>query len=668
MKRYVFTWTLPLGLLACGAEPTEPPPSIQEDVRLTRMSSCVELEDYIEDTAIRQMRADIDHWGWYGLPEATAGGDRAQNDGSGGPRDYTSTNVQVDGVDEADFVKTDGERIFVLSGQKLYLSRSWPAEDLALLDTATITGWPLEMFLDASGRVIVFSSWWPSYGQTSDGFGCGPWGCGGWRPYTRVAVYSTSQDRLRLERAVYLHGSYVSSRRIGDATRVVLSEQLRMPADLQWWPDFQGDPERDPEGYQRAKDAMMAHNARRIRAQTLADWVPDAFYGDPADPSVLERRCDAFHRPNTPTRLGLTTVHTLDLGPTPSTSRVSVLGEVQEIYASRERLYLASPHWWWSVLAGQRNHTYLHALDISQPETTSYLGSGGVPGYLIDQFSMDEHTGFLRVATTVDRWDADSTSERVRTTNRVTVLARSNGRLIQTGAVTGLAPGERIQSARFVGERGFVVTFEQVDPLFTLDLGNPFAPRVVGELKVPGFSSYIHPLDADHLLTIGVDLPEPDANGRLDWSQRAIKLSVFDVSDFALPREQFTERVGTSNGWSEANWNHKAFNWFDARKTLAIPFSDYRPDASDYWGGFVSDLRLFEVDLQRGITPKGRISMRDLFIEQRAPEWSWSYSPEVRRSVMADDYAYAISDAGIRVVDMRRPSVPLATVRFDRVR
>lgn len=655
---------------ACGGEDTvEPPPAIQEDVALRTMSSCAELERYIEETAIRQMEADMNGWGaWFGpeLDAATGGPTRAGGDESAAPTDYTTTNTQVEGVDEADFVKNDGTRIFVLAGRKLYLSRSWPPEDLSVLASRDIVGWPLEMFLDEAGRVVVFSSWWPEY-RGADEFYCGPWGCGGHRPYTRVAVFSTANDRLDLERVTYLPGSYVSSRRIGASVRVVLREQLQLPSGLRWWPeDWRGDPSRDPEGFERAMDRVRAENARRIRAQTLNDWIPSGFFGTPDNPTYFNRACDRFHRPTAPARLGLTTVHTLNLsGSVPTTSRTSVLGEVGEIYASRERLYLASPHWWWSRFSGQRTYTYLHGFDIRNPSEARYIGSGGVPGYLLDQFSMDEHTGYLRVATTVETIAGSDDDWRVETSNRVTVLGRTQGRLVEVGSITGIAPGEQITSARFVGDKGFVVTFERIDPLFTLDLGNPFAPRIVGELEVPGFSSYIHPIDDDHLLTIGVDLPEPDANGRVDWSLRAMKLSVFDVSDFANPREKYTERVGTAHGWSEAGWNHKAFNWFPARNTLAIPFSDYRPHHSDYWGHFVSDLRLFEVDVNRGITPKGSVSLRDLFIEHAYRDWSWRYSPWVRRSVMADDYAYAISDAGIRVVDMRSPRQTIATARFD---
>ncbi|MEM7678662.1 MAG: beta-propeller domain-containing protein, partial [Myxococcota bacterium] len=214
-----------------------------------------------------------------------------------------------------------------------------------------------------------------------------------------------------------------------------------------------------------------------------------------------------------------------------------------------------------------------------------------------------------------------------------------------------------------------LVTFEQIDPLFTLDLSNPRNPRVIGELKIPGFSSYLHPLDDDHLLAIGVDLPEPGPDGRVDWSQRAMKLTIFDVSNFSQPREKFTQLIGTAYGWSEAAWDHKAFNYFAARKMLAIPFSDFRPgtNGDDYWNEFVSDLRMFHIDVNTGITPRGSVSMNDVYRTYNYRDWTWRWSPWVRRSVMADDFAYAISDAGIRAINMNQPNQTTSTVLFDGV-
>ncbi|MBS1153266.1 MAG: hypothetical protein H6Q89_4964, partial [Myxococcaceae bacterium] len=200
---------------------------------------------------------------------------------------------------------------------------------------------------------------------------------------------------------------------------------------------------------------------------------------------------------------------------------------------------------------------------------------------------------------------------------------------------------------------------------FTFDLKDPTHPKKVGELKVPGFSSYIHPIDADHLLTIGTYIPEDNT----DWRARALQLAIFDVSDLANPKQTFVQKVGTAYSWSEAQHEHKAFNYFPAKKLLAIPFTDwsYNYTTSDqYWSSFVSDLRVFEVDVTKGFTAKGAVSMKDVFQVTNYYNWSYYWTPQARRSVMADDFVYSISDAGLRVANIADLSQPIATAFFDR--
>jgi hypothetical protein len=356
----------------------------------------------------------------------------------------------------------------------------------------------------------------------------------------------------------------------------------------------------------------------------------------------------------------------LDLSHPDRLARSSILGEPGQIFVSATSLYVASNHWWWWPAAGQVDHTYLHKFDITRPDKAVYVASGGVAGTVLNQFSMDEDSaGFFRVATNISTVASGSGSPwgRSTTTNRVSVLAERAGALGLIGQTEELSPGERIVSVRFIGQRGFVVTFRQVDPLITIDLSDPEHPRRVGELIVPGFSTYIHPLDDNHLLAIGEYLPE---NG--DRRLRAIKLSIFDVTDLSRSIETSTHLVGTAWSWSEAVHEHKAFNYFPAKKLLAIPFSDRIPNAGcgTYWCAFVSDLRVFQIDLASGIQYKGAVQMQDLYESAGEPTWSYYWAPHVRRSVLADDVAYAISDAGIRVANVSSLSQAIRTIAFDR--
>jgi uncharacterized secreted protein with C-terminal beta-propeller domain len=223
-----------------------------------------------------------------------------------------------------------------------------------------------------------------------------------------------------------------------------------------------------------------------------------------------------------------------------------------------------------------------------------------------------------------------------------------------------------VQASRFLGPRGYVVTFQRIDPLFALDLSDPRHPKKGGVLEIPGFSTYLHPLDDGHLLAIGVDQPE----NRMDWRERSLQLSVFDVSDISAPKRTAQAKLGSAWAWSEAMWEHHAFNYFPEKKLLAVPFFDWDPEVNTggaYWNSFTSDLRVFAVQSDV-IAFKGALSMKDLYVQGGDQEWRWTWNPWIRRSVMASDdsgtFVYAISDAGIRVAGVDKLSTPIATVTF----
>ncbi len=665
MIRPVFLAGIPLLLaVGCADEDGSTLEVVQDKVALSPLSTCAEVETHIEElliaeitTHFEQMKSGEYYWGWgmledgdFSAPTADAGGAGPARDA---PNDYSDTNTQEAGIDEADFVKTNGVQTFVLSQQRLYATQTWPPEELSTLGSIELAGYPREMFLTDGDQIVVFANDWREADRDSR-YGCSMYGCwGGGESLTRVTVIDASGATLRKRYEVVLTGYYKDSRRIDDAVRIVVGEPIHRP-DLQYWLDDAG-PDRDPAMWASALDRLLEANIRKIRAADLADFLPQASrIGPDGDEVVLERDCARFHRPNAPVPLGLTTLATLDVE-FGTLHRTSVFGESHEAYASTETLYVMSNHWWWRPTAGQTTHTYVHAFDLTSGFHADYRGSFGVPGYLLNQFSMDEHDAHIRIATHVEEFRFDEQGHWVEPlrTNRVTVFKKGPSGFTQTGRTADLAEGERIFSARMEGDRGFVVTFRQVDPLFTLDLSDPTDPHVVGELKVPGFSTYIHFLDDDHLLTIGEHVPEP---GTVGGPERGLKLSVFDVTDFANPTEKFVEYIGA--GYSEARWDHKAFNYFRARKTLGIPVSRWTGN----WRTFVSELQLYEVDADRGIRRLGAVDCAPVFPHE--DEWYGRYSHHVRRSVMADDYAYAISDAGIVAAPIANPSRTIATTTF----
>ena len=688
------------GLAAgCSGSNVPPePPAVQNRAELLSFAgnnACQELEAYLEDTAVMQMRTQLEaardqvpSWGWWGggwggrggidLAEGPPSAAGAQSDKTAAPpKDFTTTNNQVAGVDEADFIKNDGTRIFVLSGGKLYATKSWPATDLSILGKVSVEGYPREMFLDGTDKAVVFSQVFRKYPMQPElGFNCDALNCGYYYSNTtKMTVFDVSDmANMKVVNEYVLPGSYQSARKIGSSVRMVMTDSFRFPATVKFWPDWEENlwkPENKNKLAAKYNEMIIANEAL-IRAQTLADWLPPGQAILNGKSTTMPQDCGSFSKVNAPTRLGVVTVATLNLAnPGPTIDRNSILGEAGEIYASASNLYVATRHWWWWPRPGQKDTTYVHKFDISSPEQARYVASGTIDGHIADQFSMDENSkGFFRLATTVSTRVLDPKHPSnwwgiMETTNRISVTQENNGRLEVVGQSEELAKGERIMSSRFIEDAAYVVTFRQVDPLFTFDLKDPTHPKKVGELKVPGFSSYIHPIDKDHLLTIGTYIPENNT----DWRARSLQLAIFDVSDLANPKQTFVQMVGTAYSWSEAQHEHKAFNYFPAKKLLAIPVTDwsYNYQTSDqYWSSFVSDLRVFEVDTARGFTPKGAVSMKDVYQVTNYYNWSYYWTPQARRSVMADDFVYSISDAGLRVANIANLSKPIATAFFDK--
>ncbi|HEU4411227.1 MAG TPA: beta-propeller domain-containing protein [Polyangiaceae bacterium] len=295
------------------------------------------------------------------------------------------------------------------------------------------------------------------------------------------------------------------------------------------------------------------------------------------------------------------------------------------------------------------NSTHLHKFDLRvDPTSPLYVASGTVDGGVLNQFSLDERDGFLRVATNESR----TTGQDFWTTaryNHLFVVAESNGELGVVGEVGDLAKDESIMSVRFVGAKGYVVTFLQKDPLFVFDLSDPFAPKLLGQLDIPGFSQYMHPIDDAHLLTIGQDGDQFGSNGRL-------ALQIFDVSDPLQPRQahKFTFS-GDQYGYSQAQGDHKAFTYFDKEKLLAFPYSSNSFTPDGYFKP-TSTLEIFRVDTATGFSRVGAVDHSPLFPPQPPCGPVWYYGPEVRRGLFInrDDksYVYSISYAGMMVHDV----------------
>jgi hypothetical protein len=546
--------------------------------------------------------------------------------------DYSTTNVQEAGVDEPDVIKTDGDFIYAIANGTLYV--------IDVTDEPTVTdslrlenGWG-EILL-AGDRIIVMSS---QHGAVPDVRGIPEMGMVAPDYYgTPVSVLTeidvSDPTDISLVRTLFLDGGYLSARMSGDVARIVVRSS---PTGLVW---------EYPQGGGLLAE-IKAKNANRdiIDASTLENWIPyyvlEEADGTTTDGLLLD--CTDAYRPQQFAGLGMLTVVTVDLSEGLEPDAVGVLAEGDTIYASTESLYVASRQWVdWNELSEDEiearfsgEYTEIHKFDISDPKTTTYRASGSVDGFLLNQFSMSEHEGNLRVATTNQApwWGGrrDQTSESF-----VTVLAENDGELEAIGSVGGLGKGEQIYSVRFMGEVGYVVTFRQTDPLYTVDLSDPTNPAVVGELKILGYSAYLHPLGDGLLLGVGQDATE---EGRTLGTQ----VSVFDVSDPANPTRihQYTMK----GGYSDVEFDHRAFLYWEATATAVIPVQRWGWDElngkDDYFVGAIG----LELDRDRGIQEIGTV------VHTTNVDNPWA--GRISRSLVVGDTVFTMSELGIAGSDL----------------
>ncbi|WP_437278598.1 beta-propeller domain-containing protein [Sorangium sp. So ce375] len=479
-------------------------------------------------------------------------------------------------------------------------------------------------------------------------------GSGGvWAPLTKITVLSLAGGAPSVVKEVYFEGGYTSARRTGPNVRTVLTGGAHGPA-LPYWPANLTEYPDTAEAWTAAFEQLRAENAALIEDAPLSAWLPYRFEKQGDAVALLDASCADFYVPEAgTTSYGLTQIESIDLADLAAAPEsTSIIGATDTVYASHDALYVAARAWEvqkepGGVFVGT-NRTHVHKFDlITDPSQPGYVASGSVPGHINNQFSLDEHNGKLRISTT----ESVATAEpRGTTSNNVFILEAQGTELAKIGAVTDLAPGETIQSTRFVGDRGYVVTFRRVDPLFVLDLSNPASPSVTGELKIPGFSEYMHPLDDGHLLTIGRD-------GEEDGTVTGLALQIFDVTDASAPALLHKETLdGAGYVHSAAEYDHKAFTYFGERDVLAFPLMSF--DAQT--GAMSSTLELFNVDIESGFSRLGAVDHSGFF--SGAPSGCYYGGAAVQRGLFIEDYVYSYSQGGVLVNALADLATPVASL------
>ncbi len=419
-----------------------------------------------------------------------------------GANDYSKTNIQVEGVDEADIVKTDGEYIYVISGPKVVIVKAYPAEEAVVVSKITVNGTLKQIFINEE-RLVVF-------------YEAGSW--------SEVKTFINMYDILDREnpiskREIAVDGCYFASRMIGDYVYVV----VRKAASL-------------VEGEVALPEIYSEGECKVIPATEI-------YYSDIADYEY--------------TFTTILAVNVREDGQEPTDETV-LSGWTTNMYVSLENIYLA---------IGYRDKTILHRIHIENGEI-SYDADGEVPGRVLNQFSMDEHKSYFRIATTLDR------------KSNVYIL---NMDLEIVGMLESIAPGETIHSARFMRDICYLVTFRKVDPFFVIDLSDPYSPEMLGELKITGYSDYLHLYDENHVIGIGKETISAE-KGDFSWYQ-GVKISLFDVTDMSEPKELAKYEIGHRGTDSPVLREHKAFLFDKEKNLLVIPVSVAEIDESKYPNG-----------------------------------------------------------------------------------
>jgi uncharacterized secreted protein with C-terminal beta-propeller domain len=602
--------------------------------RVETLASEAELETYLKDQYAKSVYHNTYHRDVFTTEAAEAGA------ADSAAPNYSETNIQEVGVDESDVVKTDGAFFYVSDQNSFHIVKS--SDPMQKVSTRTVDGNVGALYLYKQKLVVLYTPAqvgiepWPQIAMPEPG---GLFGMPYWIPVKQrqgIAIYDISDpSNPKNIKTVEFDGHLVSSRLINGKLHAVQQFVPQLPPL-----DYTYD------GTQEELDKITAANAAALEDVPLKQLIP--YYrevGGTLDPPVDLPLVSPqnFYRPISCDGGGtITTVVSFDLDdPKMAFSCVGLIANSHIVYASTQALYLAT-HKYDSeprvaeVWVDMEKETTIYKFSLTG-QGVQYVGGGGVDGWILNQFSLGEYRDILRIATTTgDLWDSTSR-------NHVYCLELKEQTLETIGSIEDLAPGEKIYSARFMGERGYLVTFVNIDPLFTLDLSDPSAPEVVGYLKVPGYSDYIHPYGEHHLITVGKDALPSDEDD-FAWYQ-GVQLSIFDITDFSNPVLLHKQLIGDRGTSSEALHNHKAFTFWAENELLALPINLYEhqlpPKYPNQHGiKTFEGLYVYRVSVQNGFDLLGRISTENDTIYRNYNYWT--------RGIFVDQQVYAVTNNAVR--------------------
>ncbi|MBI4360037.1 MAG: beta-propeller domain-containing protein [Candidatus Jacksonbacteria bacterium] len=538
----------------------------------------------------------------------------------GGSPDYSRTNIQVEGVDEGDIAKTDGEYIYTISGNDVVIVKAFPADKADVAARITLGDSPQGLYIHENhlivygyeNRVYAMEKNVRAGSPVSETIMPSPIIRPG-SSFTFASVFDISDEANPKEmRRLSFEGDYVNSRMIGEylyfvtnsytygildddepPLPLILENGNPIGASEQMPPVYYFDfPYQSPQFTSVAAVNIADNAAVQSREVYLLDST-QTMYVSPENlyltytkylneyevrmkiarelivPSLNDRDKERIQKISAADSAVLSKEEKLQKINAIIERHIARLSEAEQRQLNNEITRVVKETY--KNIARELEKTVIHKISLNRDEL-KYQGSGEVTGAVLNQFSMDESGGYFRIATTKNRqWSFfldGNESERDSYSN----LYVLDSGLKVVGSLERLAPGERIYSARFMQGRAYLVTFKQTDPLFVIDVGEPTAPRVLGELKIPGFSQYLHPYDDTTLIGFGRDTEERPQGGVV---QKGLKLSLFDVANVTAPKEIDAYIWGNRSTYSLALNDHRAFLFSRGKNLLVIPFEDY---------------------------------------------------------------------------------------------
>ncbi|MCL2814008.1 MAG: beta-propeller domain-containing protein [Oscillospiraceae bacterium] len=508
--------------------------------------------------------------------------------------DYSVTNTQVQGVDEADIIKTDGQYIYYVRGGAIEIVRANSDGSFEYMSAFKLPSENYlefkEIFIDGS-RVIAIGMY-----KGKDGL------------YTQAVVINTENKKApKLERTVEVKGEYATSRKIGGSVYFAATQYFYW-----WYYDWDSD-----------VGIMPLYRDTAVSEEEICPGYDKLYcFPDFTESAITTLVGFNIDRPNEEAFVE------------------SILGlGANNIYMSQNALYIAEVKYNYTDGGNSWYDTLIYKFAADDGRLV-FVKKGSAPGSVLNQFSMDEYQNYFRIATTKQDYGKNWT--------KYNGLYVFDGNMEIVGKIEDMAPGEQIYSVRFMGSRAYMVTFKQVDPLFAIDLSDPKNPAVLGALKIPGYSEYLHPYDENHLIGFGKDTVL-DAYGNAYYT--SMKLSLFDVSDMTNPVEMFVETIGDRGTDSELLRNHKALLFSKEKNLLAFPVTVYesKQKAVDgtipAYGTFkFAGAYIYEIDLEKGFEQKGALSHLSAEDMLKSSDWGSDHNAYIQRLLTIRETLYAASN------------------------